>query len=412
MNLEVFSSNSLLISFFLYLISFFGFVWSIVGKGSLTKAANHTERWNRIGFGFGLAAWLAHVTFFLTRWAAAGHIPTSNMFEFMTFLAMMIGFTMLAFYLYSRNAILGAFSTPLAAIIIAFASVFPRDVEPLIPALQSYWLKIHVTTAAFGESFFAIGFAAGLMYLLRTTDYSAKDARSARAKRWLEVVLSVVMSIIVFCVLVFSFKATGVTYIFQNADASKEAVYVLPPLVGPNPSELTLSEASPNSWNGVHVPLVQAPSFMKGKDAARKFNTVIWTTVITALVYGLLRLTVARRGLGAVLSRMTTGLDPEDLDELSYRTIAIGYPIFALGGLLFAMIWAKEAWGRFWDNDPKEVWAAIVFLFYTAYLHLRLSRGWLGAKSAWLTVIGFLIVMFTLVGVNLVISGLHSYAGV
>lgn len=61
---------------------------------------------------------------------------------------------------------------------------------------------------------------------------------------------------------------------------------------------------------------------------------------------------------------------------------------------------------------PEEVWALIVWLYYAAYLHLRLSRGWQGKRSAWMAVVGFLIVMFTLVGVNLLIAGLHSYAGV
>ncbi|HEY0826749.1 MAG TPA: cytochrome c biogenesis protein CcsA, partial [Bacilli bacterium] len=73
-------------------------------------------------------------------------------------------------------------------------------------------------------------------------------------------------------------------------------------------------------------------------------------------------------------------------------------------------IWASQAWGRFWAFDPKETWALITFLFYTWYLHLRLSKGWHGSKSSWLAVIGFLIVLFTLIGVNLVLAGLHSYA--
>ena len=95
---------------------------------------------------------------------------------------------------------------------------------------------------------------------------------------------------------------------------------------------------------------------------------------------------------------------------MSYRAIAIGFPIFALGGLVFAMIWAQIAWTRFWGWDPKEVWALVTFLFYAVYLHLRLSNGWHGEKSAWLCVIGFAIIMFNLVFVNLVIAGLHSYA--
>ncbi|WP_176142372.1 cytochrome c biogenesis protein CcsA, partial [Halobacillus hunanensis] len=85
-------------------------------------------------------------------------------------------------------------------------------------------------------------------------------------------------------------------------------------------------------------------------------------------------------------------------------------PIFTLGALIFAMIWAQEAWSRFWGWDPKEVWALITFFFYAAFLHLRLSRGWHGTKSAWLAVGGFAIIMFNLLAVNLIISGLHSYA--
>ncbi|WP_260405269.1 cytochrome c biogenesis protein CcsA, partial [Paenibacillus sp. 598K] len=126
---------------------------------------------------------------------------------------------------------------------------------------------------------------------------------------------------------------------------------------------------------------------------------------------GLLRL-VLRKPLGAVIHPLMDGIDPDDLDEITYRAIAIGFPVFTLGALIFAMIWANIAWSRFWGWDPKEVWALITWLFYSAYLHLRLSRGWQGAPSAWLAVIGFVIVMFTLIGVNLVISGLHSYAGV
>ena len=98
------------------------------------------------------------------------------------------------------------------------------------------------------------------------------------------------------------------------------------------------------------------------------------------------------------------------LDEVSYRAVAIGFPIFTLGALIFAMIWAQMAWTRFWGWDPKEVWALITFLFYAAFLHLRLSKGWHGEKSAWLAVGGFAIIMFNLVAVNLIIAGLHSYA--
>ena len=98
------------------------------------------------------------------------------------------------------------------------------------------------------------------------------------------------------------------------------------------------------------------------------------------------------------------------VDEISYRSVIIGFPVFTLGGLIFAMIWAQIAWSRPWGWDPKEVWALVTWLFYAAFLHLRLSKGWHGEKSAWLAVVGFAIIMFNLVAVNLVIAGLHSYA--
>ena len=93
------------------------------------------------------------------------------------------------------------------------------------------------------------------------------------------------------------------------------------------------------------------------------------------ILYGLLRL-ILRKPLAKFIQPALNRLDPDDLDEISYRAIAIGFPVFTLGGLIFAMIWAEIAWGRFWGWDPKEVWALITWLFYSVYLHLRLSRGW------------------------------------
>src|SRR5699024_11394588 len=98
------------------------------------------------------------------------------------------------------------------------------------------------------------------------------------------------------------------------------------------------------------------------------------------------------------------------VDELTYRAVAIGFPLFALGVLIFASIWAQIAWDRFWGWDPKEVWALVTWFFSAAFLHLRLSRGWHGEKSSWLAVIGFAIIMFNIIVVNLVLAGLHSYA--
>ncbi|WP_276351746.1 cytochrome c biogenesis protein CcsA [Cohnella caldifontis] len=419
MSLLDFSQKALLAALLIYSASFIFFMIAVGGKKwSNREPAAHSRRWGWTGFGFAAAGWAAHVTFFVTRWVAGGHIPTSNMYEFMTMLAMAIMLAFIVIYLIYKNALLGAFTLPLTVIIIAYASVFPSEIQPLIPSLNSNWLRVHVTTAALGEAFFAVGFAAALVQLLRVIDYKRTDKAGKRARRWMEVFLLVILMVIGFLLSVFSFRAAGYQAEFhqvitkeddlgQQQTTERQVVYGLPPIVKPYSSDTVEID----SFLGMKKPLFAAPPWLKGVNAERKLNTILWSIISGLILYGLLRL-IARKQLGAVIHPHLSDIDPDDLDEISYRSIAIGYPIFTLGGLIFAMIWAQIAWSRFWGWDPKEVWALITWLFYTAYLHLRLSRGWHGAKSAWLAVIGFLVVLFTLIGVNLVIAGLHSYAGV
>ncbi len=95
--------------------------------------------------------------------------------------------------------------------------------------------------------------------------------------------------------------------------------------------------------------------------------------------------------------------------RLTYTAIAIGYPIYTAGALIFGAIWAESAWGSYWSWDPKETWALITWLVYTAYLHSRLVKSLRGKISAILAIVGFLFTIFTFFGVNFVLSGLHSY---
>lgn len=413
------SSSYFIVAFALYCVSFLVFVLAILGKTwSGRDPEQHKKNFGKAAFTLTIIGFLAHLLFFFTRWYDGGHIPTSNMYEFMTFLGMMIVFAFIIVFLIYRSLVIGVFALPVAVLILAYAAVFPQEVQPLIPALQSYWLKIHVTTAAAGEAFFAVGFAGGLMHLLRTIDFSSNAKAVKRERRWAEFTLLAVLVIAAFVITVFSFNAADYKATFAKdvttTDKSgqvqtvKQTVdYILPPIVKPHGAETVEMK----SFLGISEPLFEAPSWMKGANAGRKLNTSIWSLLAGVLLYGIIRL-LARKPLAKAISPVLKGMDPEDLDEISYRAIAIGYPIFTLGALIFAMIWAHEAWGRFWGWDPKEVWALITWLFYAAYLHLRLSRGWTGKRSSWLAVIGFLVVMFTLVGVNLVIAGLHSYAGV
>ena len=98
----------------------------------------------------------------------------------------------------------------------------------------------------------------------------------------------------------------------------------------------------------------------------------------------------------------------EELDTLSYRSILVGFVLLTLG-LISGAVWANEAWGTWWSWDPKETWAFISWMFYAAYLHMRISRGWQGRKPALLATTGFFIVLICYIGVNFLGVGLHSY---
>ena len=98
----------------------------------------------------------------------------------------------------------------------------------------------------------------------------------------------------------------------------------------------------------------------------------------------------------------------EELDTLSYRAILIGFVLLTLG-LISGAVWANEAWGTWWSWDPKETWAFISWLFYAAYLHMRISKGWQGRRPALLATTGFFVVLICYLGVNFLGIGLHSY---
>ena len=99
---------------------------------------------------------------------------------------------------------------------------------------------------------------------------------------------------------------------------------------------------------------------------------------------------------------------PEVLEEIMYRAIAVGFLFFTIATILGAM-WAADAWGGYWSWDPKETWALIVWLNYAAWLHVRLVKGWRGAVLSWWAIIGLLVTTFAFVGVNMFLTGLHSY---
>ncbi|NYE04855.1 cytochrome c-type biogenesis protein CcsB [Bacillus niacini] len=390
------SSNLLYIAFVLYLVATLFFGGAIKAKKDI-EGKKGTNRWGKIAVFLTIIGFISQVGYFITRWIAAGHAPVSNLFEFTTFFGMcLVGAFIVIYYIY-RTPLLGLFTMPVAILVIAYASMFPRDISPLIPALQSDWLHIHVTTAALGEAILAISFAAGLIYLVKVIDQSKASKRTF----WLETVMFALVTTLGFVLVSTLFSSLDYKAEFNWVDKNDQAVtmeYTMPAITGPHEGELLTK--------GKFEPLVEMPALIN----AKKMNSVIWSFIGGFILYGLIRL-ILRKRISAALQPLVKNINLDFVDEISYRSVLIGFPVFTLGALIFAMIWAQIAWTRFWGWDPKEVWALITWLFYAAFLHLRLSKGWHGEKSAWLAVIGFVIIMFNLVAVNLVIAGLHSYAG-
>lgn len=118
----------------------------------------------------------------------------------------------------------------------------------------------------------------------------------------------------------------------------------------------------------------------------------------------------APESLVATKSRLASLPSLATLDRVAYRTAIVAFPVYTFAVIAGAM-WAEVAWGRYWGWDPKETCAFVSWVFYAAYLHARATAGWRGTRAAWISVLGFLSVLFNLFVINIVVSGLHSYAG-
>ncbi|HLR23999.1 MAG TPA: c-type cytochrome biogenesis protein CcsB [Pseudogracilibacillus sp.] len=393
-NLVSISSTALYTAFVLYLIATLFFGATIRDKRTADMSKKSIS--GVIGITLTIIGFLAQVVYFISRWIAGGHAPVSNMFEFVTFLGMTLVFAFILIYFIYRLSVLGLFALPIALLIIAYGSMFPKEISPLVPSLQSNWLFIHVITVSIAQGILAISFVAGLIYLILKVDQKKITLKNIL----LEIVIFLLVTGLGFSVITTIFASMDYEAIFQTPEGL-EMDYHMPAISGPKGAELVDSDKM--------EPLFSAPTWFQGEAAPRKLNTLIWSFIAGTVLYGFIRL-LTRKRVGARVQPWLRKISPQLVDEVMYRSVAIGFPVFTLGGLIFAAIWAQIAWDRFWGWDPKEVWALITWFFYAAFLHLRLSRGWHGEKSAWLAVIGFAIIMFNIIVVNLVLAGLHSYA--
>ncbi|MBF0516720.1 MAG: c-type cytochrome biogenesis protein CcsB [Nitrospirae bacterium] len=313
------------------------------------------------------AAFLSQSAALIFRWVESygmgiGRAPLTNLYESLIFFVwcLMLGYLIIEFKYHNRT--FGAFVTPLAGLALGFIDLtgISKEIEPLVPALQSNWLLAHVTMSFIAYAAFGLAFATGMLYLVLSTE-----------------------------------KRNESSYIFWTVAGS--VFFIVLAAMGAD--FLTFKAAGTSQQQ-----------FIKGYLFKATFRSDSGPTVWLSFA-GALAIIIAAWRYGYVLKRMlmTFGLSLEFLEELNYKIIAVGFPIFTLGGLIFGAIWADQAWGVYWSWDPKETWSLISWLVYAFYLHARYLRGWRGNKIAVLSSIGFITVIFTYLGVNIFLSGLHSY---
>lgn len=320
-----------------------------------------------------VAGFVSQTVALLLRWSEFAEIgqmgwlravPLTNLYESLIFFVWCLILAYLVIEFRYKNRSFGAFITPVAALALAFIDLsgVSKSIQPLVPALQSNWLLAHVMMSFAAYSLFAISFSTGLMYLIVRS-----EERTEASYIFWTVMLGIFIAVLAAMALDFA--------TFRVAFMGKQ--------------ELIKSYLFKASFRN-DSPVIVAFSYA----ATIGLVFLIWS------FGGLLKKVISSFGISA-----------EMLDELTYKSIAIGFPIFTLGGLIFGAIWADQAWGKYWTWDPKETWSLITWFMYAFFLHSRLMRGWKGRKVAAVAVLGFIAVIFTYLGVNLLLSGLHSYGG-
>ncbi|MFZ5907246.1 MAG: c-type cytochrome biogenesis protein CcsB [Nitrospirota bacterium] len=287
--------------------------------------------------------------------------PLTNLYESLIFFVwcLILGYLLIEFRF--KNRLFGAFVTPIAGIALAFIDLtgVSKEIQPLVPALKSNWLLAHVTMSFIAYAAFSISFSTGLMYLIVSTD----KKREPSYIFWTLTFGIFAIVMIAMAIDLLSFKVAVRPDVFVKSYLFKTTFL--------NPS---------------------APVKLLSWIVSVAILLVVWQ-------YGSILKNVIQK----------VNINAEMLDEITYKSIAVGFPIFTLGGLIFGAIWADQAWGVYWSWDPKETWSLITWFIYAFYLHGRMIRGWKGKKVAIVSVIGFMAVIFTYLGVNLLLSGLHAY---
>ena len=281
----------------------------------------------------------------LVRWyesyligADVGHIPVSNLYEVFVLFCWLTT----AFYLYFEDQYetrgMGAFVMLVVSAAVGFLLWYTvvreaHEIQPLVPALKSWWMKLHVPANFIGYGTFSLSAMVAFAYLIKS---------QMGETRWHKLAPLWIFGIVLCFVPVAFRKSTA--------------------------------EVGGSYW-------------------------LVYLIIATLIVGGIL---LGRQRIAERLPSL------EVLDDVMYKSIAVGFAFFTIATVLGAL-WAAEAWGGYWSWDPKETWALIVWLNYAAWLHMRLMKGLRGVVASWWALAGLGVTTFAFIGVNMFLSGLHSY---
>jgi cytochrome c-type biogenesis protein CcsB len=269
-----------------------------------------------------------------TRWNMTGVWPLTNLYGS---LSLFSGLGVLIFLIFAWKYdlwLIGGGVLGISAIAFGYATTWNEGYMPAVPALQSYWIKVHVPLVVSSYASFMVAFVVSTLYLLK-----------AYAERRF---------------------AAGGTVLRASAAGGAGTVTMTVAAPPPRPMDVTISRT-------------ETPNIAAAAESGDPL--ALWLAGLPSL---------AR------------------LDMLTYRIIAVGLPLLTVGIITGAM-WANEAWGAYWQWDPKETAALLSWIVYAGFMHLHTRNAWRGERCAWVSIVGFASIMFCYLGVNIWISGLHSY---
>ncbi|MCA6218803.1 c-type cytochrome biogenesis protein CcsB [Ideonella sp. B7] len=315
--------------------------------GFLDRKGGENALGLKVGSGLAWAAVFMALTGTMVRWFEShqigpdiGHIPVSNLYEVFVLFCWLTTLFYLYYEAHYKVRSLGAFVMLVVSAAVGFLLWYTlvrdaQEIQPLVPALQSWWMKLHVPANFIGYGTFALAAMVGLACLLK---------ESASRSLWIGLVA--VPGVLAVAIAAYAALASA-------PDAPVEAAWKAVRLIG---------------------------------------GTALFFALMVAL----------RKPINARTPDLTV------MDDVMYRAIAVGFAFFTIATVLGAF-WAAEAWGGYWSWDPKETWALIVWLNYAAWLHMRMMKGLRGVASAWWALSGLVVTTFAFLGVNMFLSGLHSY---